>query len=380
MAAVLVHIDLDGDRPHASSLEALAAGRAVASSWGATLYAAVIAHDPDPPAAADASWPGRGSAAGRDGNDGRSDARSDGRSGARSDPRNKARAIEPFRATLARGGADKVVIAWTAAPIVPLWSALGAAWQCVLDQLRPRLVAFGADAPSAIELGPRTAARIGARLFVRTRTARVGSSPAGAPAGTSAGTSAGISAGTSIATSGDDHIEIRDRDGSYVRASDSGAAVVLVGAAPALDPHGDDDIDVLVLATPGGADPRIELVTTAPAELAHTAGTLIAIGDEAARDPEIAQATRRLARVLGAHIVGSAQAAATGLVAAGAVVSRNAPLNPELCIAIGSPAIDLAGSSSLVRIGATGGKGVDYALGGPIAAQLGELVRALEER
>ena len=46
MAAVLVHIDLDGARPHASSLQALAAGRVVASSWGATLYAAVIVHDP----------------------------------------------------------------------------------------------------------------------------------------------------------------------------------------------------------------------------------------------------------------------------------------------------------------------------------------------
>ena len=47
MAAVLVHIDLDGARPHASSLQALAAGRVVASSWGATLYAAVIVHDPN---------------------------------------------------------------------------------------------------------------------------------------------------------------------------------------------------------------------------------------------------------------------------------------------------------------------------------------------
>jgi hypothetical protein len=52
VAAVLVHIDLDGDKPHPSSLVALAAGRQVASSWGATLYAALILHD-DPRTAAE---------------------------------------------------------------------------------------------------------------------------------------------------------------------------------------------------------------------------------------------------------------------------------------------------------------------------------------
>jgi hypothetical protein len=155
---------------------------------------------------------------------------------------------------------------------------------------------------------------------------------------------------------------------------------VLVGTVPQLEPHGDDDIDVMVLAPPGGDDPRIELVSTAPTELGHTTGTIIAVGDDAAADPEIAEATRRLARLLGAHIVGSANAAATGLIPPGAVVSRNAPLNPDLCIAIGAPAIDLAGSSSLVRIGSTSGKGVDCALGGPIAPQLAELLRVLEER
>jgi hypothetical protein len=115
-----------------------------------------------------------------------------------------ARVIEAIRAALAHGGADKIVVALTDAPIEPLWSALGTAWQGVLDQLRPRLVVFGADAPSADELGPRTAARIGARLFLRARTA------------------------------GTDEVELRDRDGSYVRAQDSGAAVALIGAAPRL--------------------------------------------------------------------------------------------------------------------------------------------------
>lgn len=327
MAAVLVHIDLDGDRPHASSLQALAAGRAVASSWGATLYAAVVVHDP-----------GERSRTGAIVRDAPQRVPGD------------ARTIEAIRAVLARGGADKIVVALTDAPIEPLWSALGSAWQGVLDHLRPRLVVFGADAPSADELGPRTAARIGARLFLRARTA------------------------------GADEVELRDRDGSYVRANDSGAAVAMVGAAPKLDAHGDDDIDVMVLSLPGGADPTIELAGTAPAELVHTIGTIIALGDEAASDPEIARATQQLATILGAHVVGSASAASTGVVGPGAIVERGAPLAPELCVAIGLPAIDVAGSASLVRIGSSGGKGVDGALTGPIAANLIELARLLGAR
>jgi hypothetical protein len=325
VAAVLVHIDLDGDRPHASSFQALAAGRAVASSWGATLYAAVIVHDPAKRTTTTAT-PGPA-------------LRVPG------DPRT----IEAMRSALARGGADKIVVALTNAPIVPLWTALGAAWQGVLDHLRPRLVMFGADAQSASELGPRTGARIGARLFLRARAVE------------------------------HDDVELRDRDGGYVRANDSGAAVALIGAAPRLEPHGDDDIDVMVLSPPGGADPCVELAGTAPAELAHTTGTIIAIGDDAASDPDIVNATRQLARRLGAHVIGSAAAASAGAVGAGAVVERGAPLAPELCIAVGRPAIDIAGASSLVRIGTAGGKGVDAATTGPIAASLVEITRALGE-
>ena len=332
MAAVLVHIDLDANGLHASSLQALNAARAVASSWGATLYAAVIVHDPNkrpddaPPSRIAPRLPG------------------------------ERKTIEAVRRALVRGGADKIVIALTDAPIVPLWSMLGTAWQGVLDHLRPRLVVFGADAPSAAELGPRTGARIGARLFLRARAL------------------------------GTEEVELRDRDGSYVRMTDSGAAVVLIGSAPRTaapatpGAHGDDDIDVMVLTSPGGIDPRIELAGTAPAELVHMTGTLIAIGDAAASDPDIAQATQRLAKVLGTHVVGSAHAANTGVVGAGAVIERGTPLAPEMCIAIGVPPIDVAGSTSLIRIGSSGGKGVDGALTGSIAQNLGELARILEER
>jgi hypothetical protein len=307
-------------------MQALAAGRAVASSWGATLYAAVIVHDPTQRSGAEAP--------------------------AQTIPRvpGERRAIEAVRTALVRGGADKIVVALTDAPIVPLWSVLGTAWQGVLDHLRPRLVLFGADAPSAAELGPRTGARIGARLFLRARALGLG------------------------------EIELRDRDGSYLRIDDSGAAVVLVGAAPRIELPGDDDIDVMVLALPGGADPRIELASTAPAGLVPRTGPIIAIGDDAASDPDIARAAQRLAKVLGAPVVGSAHAVKAGAVDPGAVLEPGTPLAPELCLAIGLPSIDVAGATSLVRIGASGGKDVDGALAGPIAANLGELAHLLEDR
>jgi len=325
VAAVLVHIDLDGARPHASSLQALAAGRVVATSWGATLYAAVIVHDASP---RDEARPGA------------SAFRVPG----------EARAIEAVRSALARGGADKIVVAKTEAVIAPLWSALGPAWQAVLDRLRPRLVVFGADAPSGSELGPRTAARIGARLLLRARAL------------------------------GSDDVELRDSDGSYVRGADSGAAVAMVGAAPRLAAHSEDDIDVMVLTPPGGADPRIELVSTAPAEIAHTTGPVVAISDEAAVEPDISRAAQRLARALGAPLLGGAHAASAGALGTGPVIAADAALAPSLCVAIGATPIDVAGAASLVRIGGPGGKGVDGALTGPIGPALAELARALEGR
>jgi hypothetical protein len=319
VAAVLVHIDLDGGRPHASSLVALAAGRHVASSWGATLYAALIAHD-----ASDRSAPA---------------------STAQVVTAAKLPGIEDTETALARAGADKVLVAMTDAPVVPLWASVGGAWQGVLDHLRPRLVLFGADAPSASELAPRTGARIGARLLMRARVL------------------------------GGDDVELRDRDGGYARLSDSGAAVALVGrTAPAL--AGDDDIDLVVLALPGGGDTRVELAGTMPAEVAHTCGTVVALGDDVANNTKVVAEAKRLAAQLGAQLVGGA--AAARVVQQGAVVERSTPLAPELCITVGNAQLDLAGSTSLVRIGAPAGKTADAALPGLADVGLAELVKKLE--
>jgi hypothetical protein len=316
----LVHIDLDGAKPHASSLQALAAGRHVASSWGATLYAAVIVHDPADRSAPDSTAQVLTTA--------------------------KVPGLEAAQTTLARAGADKVIVALTDAVIAPLWGSVGNAWQGVLDHLRPRLVLFGADSPSAAELAPRTGARIGARLLVRARALGI------------------------------EDVELRDRDGGYVRIGDSGAAVAMIGRAdPA--PRGEDDVDLVVLAVPGGGDSRIELASTAPAEIAHTHGTLIVLGDDVAQDRDVVADSLRLATLLGGQLVGSPQAARAGAVAAGAVVERTTALAPELCITVGAAQIDLAGATRLVKIGAPGGKLVDGALAGPVRDGVADLAKRL---
>lgn len=319
MGAVLVHIDLDGDRPHPASLTALAAGRAVASSWGATLYAAIIAQD-------------------------ESDRSAD--STAQVVTAARLPEIEDAQSILARAGADKVVVAMTDVPLSTLWSSLGTAWQGVLDHLRPRLVLFGADSPSAPELAPRTGARLGARLLLRARAVGV------------------------------EDVELRDRDGGYVRSSDSGAAVVMIGGVqPTVD--ADDDADLVVLVIPGGGDDRVELVNTTSADVGLASGAMVALGEDVASDPAIARDARQLAAVLGAPVVGNAAAARSGAITPGGVVEKGSPLAPDVMIAIGNVNLDLAGSTSTIKITASAGKQLDGALTGPIGGNLAELLDAL---
>lgn len=194
VGAVLVQIDLDGDRPHASSLVALAAGRAIASSWGATLYAALVMHDPTGRSAPDA--PAQVVSASR------------------------LAGIDEIQTALARGGADKVMVAVIDEPVGPAWAVVGTAWQRVLERLRPRLVLLGADAASASELAARTAEHLGARLLTHARAVEL------------------------------DELELRDRDGSRARVSDAGTAVALIGGDhPALDCDDDVDLELLVVTS-----------------------------------------------------------------------------------------------------------------------------------
>jgi hypothetical protein len=209
-------------------------------------------------------------------------------------------------------------------------------------------VLFGADAASAAELAPRTGARIGARLLLRART------------------------------TGGDEVELRDRDGGYVRASDGGAAVALIGRASEV-PRGDEDVDVVVLALPGGVDERIEIAGSSPAEVSHTLGAVVVIGDEAAKDPKVVANANTLAQRLGGVLLGGGDAARAGAVAPGAVVDRTTPVAPELCVMIGGAQVDVAGATSLIKIGAQPGKLVDGALPGTVDLGLAALVERLED-
>ena len=70
----------------------------------------------------------------------------------------------------------------------------------------------------------------------------------------------------------------------------------------------------------------------------------------------------------------------SGLYGLGTKIAPDTALAPALCVAIGTDEVDVAGATSLVRVGAAGGKGVDGALTGSIGPNLAELARALEGR
>ncbi|HEY1548548.1 MAG TPA: hypothetical protein VGG28_12035 [Kofleriaceae bacterium] len=319
MAAVLVHIDLpqgDRGRADASSLIALAAGRALATSWGASLYAGVIMAAP-------------------------------------------VRETAALEAELVRCGVDRIVIAPTLGELAPLWDSLGNAWQNVLDQLRPRLVLFGADAPSADELAPRTAARIGARFLARARV---------------------IESATTAARAGvidDPDAILRDRDGGTARISDGGAAVAMIGHAVSRR-GGDGRVDVVVLP-PADGDMRIELVESSPITSAeHANGTVIALADDLANDAAAVADAKRLAALVGGRLIASKAGARSAGLAKTAIVDHSTPLAPELCVAIGATVLDVAGATSVIKLGAQPGKLVDGALPGSPKSALAELVAALE--
>ncbi len=321
VAAVLVHIDLDGDKPHPSSLIALAAGRQLASSWGATLYAAVIKHDPSGVGADSVVQVASGAAVA---------------------------GVESIEAQVTRYGADKLVVAVTEAPVGPLWALIGNAWQGVIEHLRPRVVLFGASSPSAYELGPRTGARIGARLLTRARTV------------------------------GGDEIELRDRDGALVRIGDSGAAVALIGHAEHLPQTQDevDDIDVVALSVPSAVDDHVELASVEPAKSGTLRPVLIALGEDLVRnDKAVADATRLATRLDGQLVVGKG----AGKVAGAISVDSSVPLAPDVCVAIGKVSLDIAGASSLLRIGGPNDKTADGVLPAPADVSLASLVKTLED-
>jgi hypothetical protein len=156
----------------------------------------------------------------------------------------------------------------------------------------------------------------------------------------------------------------------------------MVGRAPAIAAVPDDcDVDVVVLAMPGGRDERIELVTTAPAEIAHATGTVLVLGDDIANDARVTAGAQRLARMMNAHLVGGPAAVRSGAVGNGAVVDKTTALAPELIVTIGGAQVDVAGATSVIKIGAspaTRVASVDGVVPGVADAGLADLVKKLE--
>jgi hypothetical protein len=327
VAAVVIYVDV-ARSPESksryvidrSSLAAVGVGRAIGTSWGATVYAVVVLHDGN--MGGDIDTTGRVASA------------------------TPLAGVNEIKQELGKAGADRIVLAISDVPPAPLWAALGVPWSGVLDHLRPRLVLFGAEAPSTAELAPRTGARIGARLLHRARAAN-----------------------------GDD-LELRDRDGGRVRSSDSGASVCSVVAGPPIA-HAQELVpEITVLGLPGG-DKRVEVAGAQPAEVVAGASTLIILGDDAL-DPGVIAGAQRLAQLIGAHVIGSPNAARAGAIALDHVVDTGAPLAPELAVIVGNLAIDLAGSTTIVRVGVdVSGKGLDGLLPPPMTNSLDELVNAL---
>ncbi len=290
-------------------MAALAAGRQLASAWGATLYAAVVVQDASADTAADSTSQLVTASSGPGGRD----------------------------REIARGGADRIVVAVTDVPALPLWSAIGNAWLAVVEHLRPRLVLFGADAPSALELGPRTAARIGAQLLLRARVSGLDRGPHEAG--------------------------LRERDSGSVRIVDGGASVALIGgrhvvlaAAPR--------VEVLNLAAPGGSDPRVTVRSASAAPPEHTSGAIVVLSDDVSDDVAIARETSRIAALLAAPVVYGEPSAA---------------ITAELCVAVGSARVRTAGATSVVRVATDGTTSTETALvTGDVRNSLAALGQQLE--
>jgi len=123
VASVLVHIEVDGDRPSRASLEALGEGRRIATTLGATLYAFAV-FDEELAAV-----------------EGKRDA---------------------LAKTLGSGGADKVImLPRPNRPGPPGWGTHGRYLLEVCEEVRPVLVLLAGDALGR-DIAPRLAAKLGA--------------------------------------------------------------------------------------------------------------------------------------------------------------------------------------------------------------------------
>ncbi|MBZ0234058.1 MAG: hypothetical protein K8M05_17140, partial [Deltaproteobacteria bacterium] len=123
MACVLVHTEVEGDRPTDHARAVLGEGRRIASSLGASLHAvAVIGADQEVPVG------------------------------------------HTLIETLGRAGADRVLLVAAEKPAPILWSTIGAALVTACEQVQPSLVLLASTAGGR-DIAPRLAAHLGGAYF-----------------------------------------------------------------------------------------------------------------------------------------------------------------------------------------------------------------------
>ena len=108
---------------------------------------------------------------------------------------------------------------------------------------------------------------------------------------------------------------------------------------------------------------------------------MIVLGDDVATDPKLISDAKTLAALIDAYLLGGPAAARAGAIDKRFVVERSTPLAPELLVTIGNAQVDVAGATSVIKIGATPTNRVtfvDGALPGQANAGLAELVAKLE--
>ena len=123
MACVLVHTEVEGDRPTDHARAVLGEGRRIASSLGASLHAVAVIG-----------------------------------------PHDELPAGHALIATLGQAGADRVILVVAEQPQPSMWATVGAALVTACEQVKPSLVLLSASA-SGRDIGPRLAARLGGAFF-----------------------------------------------------------------------------------------------------------------------------------------------------------------------------------------------------------------------
>jgi hypothetical protein len=134
-----------------------------------------------------------------------------------------------------------------------------------------------------------------------------------------------------------------------------------------------------VLEFDSPADKSIELGAIEDADVAVATQPIVALADDVVGNAKLVADAKKLAALLDATIVGGA---AVKSVAGASVLPKASALAPELCISIGTSKLEVAGATSVIRIGATdkaADKTADGTLPAPPDVSLASLVKHLED-